>query len=67
VAIGDRDLHPSAKAQVKDYLAGRNGLASHGPDDGPKVKVRQWGLVKRIVAVTLAKRELEKWRREHHR
>jgi hypothetical protein len=65
VAIGDRDLHPSARAQVKDYLAGHNGLASHGRDDGPKVKVRPWGLVRRMVAVTLAKRELEKWRREH--
>jgi len=29
-------LHPSAHAQVMDYYAGRNGLASRGADDGPR-------------------------------
>ncbi|NUR79085.1 MAG: hypothetical protein HOQ21_01370 [Dermatophilaceae bacterium] len=36
VLIGDRLLSAGAKAQVADYLAGRNGLANHGPDDGPR-------------------------------
>jgi hypothetical protein len=36
VLIGDRLLSAGAKAQVADYLAGRNGLANHGADDGPR-------------------------------
>lgn len=36
VLIGDTLLSPAARAQVTDYLAGRNGLASHAPDDGPR-------------------------------
>lgn len=42
VAIGDRDLSPSAHQQVVDYRAGRNGLANHGADDGPKVPIVTW-------------------------
>ena len=42
VAIGDKQLHPSAAAQVTAYRKGRNGLASNGPDDGPKVSFRTW-------------------------
>jgi hypothetical protein len=30
------DLSPSARAQNVQYLAGQNGLANHGPDDGPR-------------------------------
>ena len=36
VLIGNRKLAASAKAQVLDYLAGRNGLANDGSDDGPR-------------------------------
>lgn len=36
VQIGNRKLAPSAARQVEAYLAGRNGLASNGPDDGPR-------------------------------
>lgn len=36
VAVGCPDLSLAAKAQVVDYKNGRNGLASHGPDDGPR-------------------------------
>lgn len=36
ILIGDRLMSAGAKAQVVDYLAGRNGLANHGPDDGPR-------------------------------
>lgn len=32
-------LSQAAHAQVKDYYAGRNGLANHGPDDGPRTWV----------------------------
>ncbi len=32
VAIGDRQLSPSAADQVQDYFNGRNGLANNGPD-----------------------------------
>lgn len=37
VAISDTDLAPRAAAQVGDYFTGKNGLASNGADDGPKV------------------------------
>ena len=36
VLIGNRKLAPAAKVQVAEYLRGENGLASHGPDDGPR-------------------------------
>lgn len=36
VAIGDREMSPSAKDQVEDYFAGRNGLANNGDDNGPR-------------------------------
>ena len=36
VLIGNRKLSAGAAAQVVDYLNGRNGLASHAPDDGPR-------------------------------
>jgi len=32
---GANDASPQAEGQVDDYNAGRNGLASGGPDDGP--------------------------------
>lgn len=41
VLIGNDHAAPAAKAQVADYRAGRNGLANHAPDDGPKVAFRQ--------------------------
>jgi hypothetical protein len=34
-AIGDREMASIARAQVRDYFAGRNGLATHGPDTAP--------------------------------
>ncbi len=42
VAICDTDMSPSAQAQVGDYYRGRNGLASHAADDGPKVTKTYW-------------------------
>lgn len=36
VLIGNAKLSPAAKAQVLDYKAGRNGLANHGADTGPR-------------------------------
>jgi hypothetical protein len=58
VLIGNAKLSPAAKAQVLDYLAGRNGLADHGPDDGPRQFVAnrfRWeqgaGRIKRAAAL----------------
>lgn len=51
-AVGDPDLSSGARAQVADYMAGRNGLASKGKDDGP----RNW------VGVTW-----EQWEKAHPR
>ena len=39
VAIGDPDLDPSAKRQVKQYRHGLNGLGN--PDDGPRVPIQR--------------------------
>jgi len=50
IAIGDPDLSGAARDQVADYKNGRNGLASNGPDDGP----RKW------VTMTW-----EKWEKAH--
>jgi len=36
IAVDCPDLAPAAAAQVRDYFAGRNGLASRAPDDGPR-------------------------------
>lgn len=36
VAVGCPELSDSARAQVVDYLAGRNGLVNRGRDDGPR-------------------------------
>lgn len=36
VLMGNRKLAPSARRQVDAYLAGRNGLANNGPDNGPR-------------------------------
>jgi hypothetical protein len=33
VAIGDREASAQAKAQIKDYFNGKNGLASHAADN----------------------------------
>lgn len=34
--IGDRLASAGAKTQWAEYLRGENGLANHGPDDGPR-------------------------------
>lgn len=36
---GNPDLDPSAARQVTAWEQGRNGLASNGPDDGPRVPI----------------------------
>lgn len=42
IAISDTAMSPEAQAQVGDYFKGRNGLADHGEDHGPKVKKVTW-------------------------
>lgn len=42
VAISDTDLSAAAQRQVGDYFLGRNGLASHAKDNGPKVAKVTW-------------------------
>lgn len=37
VVVDHPALAPSAARQVASYRAGRNGLASNGPDDGPRL------------------------------
>lgn len=34
---GGQTAHAAAAKQVGDYYEGKNGLASHAADDGPKV------------------------------
>jgi peptidoglycan hydrolase-like protein with peptidoglycan-binding domain len=41
-AISDTDLSSQAQHQTGDYYLGLNGLANHGPDDGPRVPIRTW-------------------------
>jgi hypothetical protein len=43
IAIGDKELSSGAASQVRDYLAGKNGLAGHANDDGPRLDpIPQW-------------------------
>jgi len=39
IAIGDRELSAAAAEQVVQYRNGQNGLANHGPDNGPSVPI----------------------------
>lgn len=45
-AVGDPELSSGAKKQITAYMNNRNGLASNGPDDGPRTWVgvtwEQW-------------------------
>jgi hypothetical protein len=41
-AISDTDLSAQAQNQTGDYYLGFNGLADHGPDDGPRVPIHTW-------------------------
>jgi peptidoglycan hydrolase-like protein with peptidoglycan-binding domain len=41
-AINDTDLSSQAQNQVGDYYLGFNGLANHGPDDGPRITIKTW-------------------------
>lgn len=36
IAVGDTYMHREAANQVADYYAGKNGLASHAPDNTPR-------------------------------
>ncbi|HEY7591986.1 MAG TPA: peptidoglycan-binding protein [Actinophytocola sp.] len=42
IAISDTDQSPAAQHQAGDYYLGLNGLANHGPDDGPQVTKVTW-------------------------
>lgn len=43
VQVGNAKLSRAAEAQVDAYLAGKDGLASNGPDNGPREYVgRRW-------------------------
>ncbi|MFD0818506.1 peptidoglycan-binding protein, partial [Micromonospora zhanjiangensis] len=41
-AINDTDLSSPAQHQTGDYYLGRNGLANHAPDDGPRIPIQTW-------------------------
>jgi peptidoglycan hydrolase-like protein with peptidoglycan-binding domain len=41
-AISDTDLSTQAQNQTGDYYLGLNGLANHGPDDGPRIAIHTW-------------------------
>ncbi|MEV4620072.1 peptidoglycan-binding protein [Asanoa sp. NPDC049573] len=41
-AINDTDLSTQAQNQTGDYYLGLNGLANHGPDDGPRIPIKTW-------------------------
>ena len=49
VSVFDRNLSVQAKGQVTDYKRGRNGLADHGPDPHPPVKIPDQPNRKKLV------------------
>jgi hypothetical protein len=42
IVLGCTHVSPAAHDQQVDYQQGRNGLANHGPDDGPHVPYITW-------------------------
>ena len=51
IAIGDPEMSAGAASQVRAYFAGLNGLASQGPDDGPKFDpIPQWPIILKSVS-----------------
>lgn len=42
VQFGNEKLSSGAAHQISEYLAGRNGLASRAPDDGPRIVLRKF-------------------------
>lgn len=53
IAVGDPELSSGAAQQVTDYLNGRNGLAGHGPDDGPRFNpIPQWVVKMPVVSLS---------------
>lgn len=68
IAIGDKEMSSGAREQVTQYRHHENGLANHGPDDGPRVRHRVFtqditrkhiGSAKRPAAVDLSNMEHE--------
>lgn len=56
VQVGNQKLSPAAAAQVDDYFAGRNGLASNGPDLATREYVGvvwRWPFPKRVSSARL--------------
>lgn len=58
IAIGDEEASSGAKAQVADYFNGRNGLAGHAPDDGPRLNpIPEWPVKLQPVSLGRIKKQ----------
>lgn len=62
VLIGNERLSSGARAQVADYLAGRDGLAGDGPDTGPRKFIHHRFDWHRHQEETVTPQDLEKIR-----
>lgn len=61
IAVGDSELSSGAAQQVTDYINGRNGLAGHGPDDGPRLSpIPKWPVKLKPVSLARIKNQFEK-------
>jgi hypothetical protein len=55
IAAGDQDLSPGAANQIRQYQAGRNGLAARGADNGPDgYRLMTWELFQRLRQAKLS-------------
>lgn len=60
IALGDAELSSGAQSQVNDYLNGRNGLAGHAPDDGPRLNpIPRWPVKLKPVSLARIKKQFE--------
>lgn len=60
IAIGDNEMSAGAATQVREYYAGQNGLASHLPDDGPKVDpIPVWPIKLSQLSVSRVRKQFE--------
>lgn len=58
IAIGDPELSSGARQQVAAYYNRRNGLASNGPDDGPRLDpIPVWPIKLPTISKTRAKNQ----------
>jgi hypothetical protein len=60
IAIGDPEMSSGAATQVREYYSGQNGLATHLPDDGPRLDpIPEWPVKLPAVSLKSVQRQFQ--------